>query len=261
LDYHEVFGTAALAHFTESMVELVLLACEHEGPEGFLAYEPMALYFPGNDVYEPEYGLLLDYLAQHLPTPLRILDVGCGPGRFLARFAVGSHEVVGVDRSSEVVAIARQLVPVTVHCLDIWDVTPQTLGMFDLIVLFGHNLGIAGTPEKVCRLLERLRTLVRPGGWLAVNSLDKQQLDDKTVHTQVQQAQAQGRYPGQVRCRLRYGKECSQWFDWLHVAYDDLTVWAVPLGWQPVVMFPRPDAPAFWSALFQVQNSFVGDDR
>jgi SAM-dependent methyltransferase len=39
--------------------------------------------------------------------PWRILDFGCGPGRDLAAFRALGHEVVGVDGSAELVAIAR----------------------------------------------------------------------------------------------------------------------------------------------------------
>ncbi|MET0793317.1 MAG: class I SAM-dependent methyltransferase [Polyangiaceae bacterium] len=51
------------------------------------------------------YAALLDAIAR--PAPLRILDLGCGPGRDLVALGALGHEVTGLDGSAEFVAMAR----------------------------------------------------------------------------------------------------------------------------------------------------------
>ena len=45
--------------------------------------------------------------AVSLPTPSLVLDVGCGPGRDLARFAAHGHVARGIELNPEFVARAR----------------------------------------------------------------------------------------------------------------------------------------------------------
>lgn len=78
--------------------------------EGTLAhYEGRAADFwegtRGHDVTQN-----IDALLRHLQgkPPLRILDLGCGPGRDLAAFKSLGHEPVGLDGSPAFVAMARE---------------------------------------------------------------------------------------------------------------------------------------------------------
>jgi SAM-dependent methyltransferase len=52
----------------------------------------------------------IDALLRHVQAapPLRILDLGCGPGRDLAAFRALGHEPVGLDGSPAFVAMARE---------------------------------------------------------------------------------------------------------------------------------------------------------
>lgn len=51
-----------------------------------------------------------ELIAEQLPwaEPLRILDVGCGPGFFSIRMACRGHEVTGMDYSEAMIARARE---------------------------------------------------------------------------------------------------------------------------------------------------------
>lgn len=77
---------------------------------GTLAYyEQRATQFwegtRGHDVRQNMQALLRHIEAA---PPLRILDLGCGPGRDLAAFRALGHEPVGLDGSARFVAMARQ---------------------------------------------------------------------------------------------------------------------------------------------------------
>ena len=62
----------------------------------------------GHDVSQ-NYAALLRGIATQTgkAPPFRILDLGCGPGRDLARFQAQGHEPVGLDGSPQFVAMAR----------------------------------------------------------------------------------------------------------------------------------------------------------
>jgi SAM-dependent methyltransferase len=60
--------------------------------------------FPGAEQTESEVEALSQLLP---PSPARILDVACGPGRHAVRLAGRGHRVVGIDSSTSFLEIAR----------------------------------------------------------------------------------------------------------------------------------------------------------
>lgn len=93
----------------------------------------------------------------HLIAPgSTVLDVACGAGRHMRYLAACGHQVIGVDRNPEAVALAQAFGPVT--CADIengpWPFSGQRFGC----VLVTHYLWRA--------LLPTLVDSVAPGGVL-----------------------------------------------------------------------------------------------
>src|SRR5579884_3048187 len=48
----------------------------------------------------------LAFVARHCPRPCRLLDLGCGTGRLLTPFAARGYQVVGLDLSAAMLAVA-----------------------------------------------------------------------------------------------------------------------------------------------------------
>jgi 2-polyprenyl-3-methyl-5-hydroxy-6-metoxy-1,4-benzoquinol methylase len=98
----------------------------------------------------------------------RVLDAGCGVayGSQILHDAAAS-EVVGVDRSPEIVDAARSRVSASIRleCADLRDL-PLPGGRFDLIVCF-EVIEHVEDPEPVLRELKRV---LAPGGVLAVST-------------------------------------------------------------------------------------------
>ncbi len=109
--------------------------------------------------------------------PLRVLDVGCGNGRF-AELLDASFEYVGVDFSAALLAEANAgsiaTCPVSLLCFDLLNESPaeRLAGQsFDLITLFGLMHHIPARSRR-SRLLADLGSLLAPEALLAVSFWD-----------------------------------------------------------------------------------------
>ena len=111
-----------------------------------------------------------------------VLDVGCGAGVDLARFAKGGADVTGVDLAASVVALARtNFTQQGLHGhFEVADAEqlPFVDNAFDLI--YGHGV-VQYTPNPG-RMLEECRRVLKPGGeaifqvynrWSWLNAMSK----------------------------------------------------------------------------------------
>jgi ubiquinone/menaquinone biosynthesis C-methylase UbiE len=112
------------------------------------------------------------YLLPHLQPGQRLLDVGCGPGTITVDLAthVAPGEVVGIDRSAEVVAQAQALdAPGNVR-FETGDVYALAYEDASFDVVHAHQV-LQHLSDPVGALRE-LRRVLRPGGRLAVRDSD-----------------------------------------------------------------------------------------
>lgn len=93
------------------------------------------------------------------------LDIGCGPGRFVAALLELGTAALGVDIAETAVRMARRRGLPTVH-RSVFDPLPGQ-GRWRCALLMDGNIGIGGDPG---RLLARTRTLLAPGGRLLIES-------------------------------------------------------------------------------------------
>jgi SAM-dependent methyltransferase len=120
---------------------------------------------------EQEIDFLVGALA--LEPGMRVLDVGCGPGRHSLALASRGFDVVGVDRSPEFIALAREAaaadgLAVEFEEIDVRDL--EHVGEFDAtICLCQGGFGLLGGRDDAA-VFGRIARTLRPGGWLAVSA-------------------------------------------------------------------------------------------
>ncbi len=107
----------------------------------------------------------VDALLRHIPAsaPLKILDVGCGPGRDLRTFKALGHEPVGVDGCEQFVAMARADTGCEVWLQDFLALDlPE--GQFDGVFA---NAALFHIPHQALpQALRQLHQTLKPGGVL-----------------------------------------------------------------------------------------------
>jgi SAM-dependent methyltransferase len=120
---------------------------------------------------EQEVDFLVD--ALFLEPGMRVLDVGCGPGRHSLALARRGCTVVGVDHSAEFVRLARETAAVdglhvTFEELDVRDLDRP--GEFDAtLCLCQGGFGLLGGRDET-DVFDRIAATLRPGGALALSA-------------------------------------------------------------------------------------------
>lgn len=118
-----------------------------------------------------EVGFLIDELC--LQPGMRVLDVGCGPGRHAAALARRGIAVHGIDISETFVDLARSTAPTlaTFERMDARDLAYT--GEFDAVICLCQGaFGLMTTPGDDGEVFARAASALRPGGRLALSAFN-----------------------------------------------------------------------------------------
>lgn len=185
-----------------------------ERDDGFINANDAARYFAGPEQWSPLERWAVEQASG------RVLDVGCGAGRHALALSAAGHEVVGLEPSPGVVAVARHrgVNAAEGSLLGI----PSELGRFDTILLLGNNVGLLGSREDTSVALEALAQAARPDGRLLASGIDPHATNDP-AHTAYHQRNRQlGRLPGHIRMRVRHRGIATEWFDYVFRSLDEM---------------------------------------
>ncbi|MEI9939896.1 MAG: class I SAM-dependent methyltransferase [Pseudomonadota bacterium] len=94
--------------------------------------------------------------------PERVLDYGCGTGSTapLLRSVLGATSVIGVDRSSEEIALARRIPGTGLSFLTLDEFTPEG----DVDVVYCNGVFHHVPPTERARAIDQIRDSLKPGG-------------------------------------------------------------------------------------------------
>ncbi len=99
-----------------------------------------------------------------LPAAARILDFGCGPGQWAARFRDAGYQVAAVDASPEMAAQAEATHGIAVTVADFEDLAVKAV--FDGV--WAHFSLLHASRDDFPSLLLRVRAALVPGGRLSL---------------------------------------------------------------------------------------------
>jgi SAM-dependent methyltransferase len=156
-----------------------------------------------------------------------VLDIGCGPGRFVIGLARRGTVALGVDPAPAAVALCRSKgAPVLQK--SVFDPLPGQ-GRWRTVLLADGNIGIGGDPERLLR---------RCGELLA---------NDGTVVVEVEPPRAHPTGWRPYRARLERGRSMGPWFSWAVVGADAIADLALMAGLRLLRLEPVP-AEGRWFA-------------
>jgi SAM-dependent methyltransferase len=102
------------------------------------------------------------------------LDVGCGPGRFVAALNAAGIAALGLDIADTAVSLTRHRgVPAVLR--SVFGQVPGE-GRWPTVLLMDGNIGIGGDPA---RLLRRVRQLLAPGGRVLAETHPDRDIDER----------------------------------------------------------------------------------
>ncbi len=161
----------------------------------------------------------------------RILDVGCGAGRACLYLQDRGQSVVGIDVSPLAIKTARLRGVRRARLMAAAEVSMR-LGKFDTVLMLGNDFGVMGNLRHARWLLRRFSSITSTTGQIVaavVDPYDTQDGDHRRYH---RRNKSRGRMGGQIRIRVRYGKYCTPWFDWLFVSRSEMQRLLEGTGWQ-----------------------------
>jgi SAM-dependent methyltransferase len=136
------------------------------------AYMRVAERLGRYDGNEEEAPLAIDLLG--LSAGDRVLDAGCGLGRFVAALAEHGIDAVGVDISRIAIAEAKREYPGPAYFVaDLMQPLPPELRGFDGLVSLSSSFGFGETVAEDEAMLRAYHEALRPGGKMELSDLER----------------------------------------------------------------------------------------
>lgn len=150
----------------------------------------------------------------------KVLDIGCGAGSHsLYLQNERGLNVTSIDISANAIECCKLRGLKNSIQIDIMDLDADT-NKFDTILLLMNGTGIFGTLEKVPTFLQKLKSLLNPGGQILIDSsdiiymFDEDEDGGKWIPSD--------NYYGEVTFSITYKGEKENSFEWLYLDYNTL---------------------------------------
>jgi len=121
--------------------------------------------------YQEEADFVVKLLREYAPHAQHLLELGCGTGRHAEYLIQAGYQVCGVERSPEMLAIARQrqqqLSPDSQAAFTITEGDLRTLHLgkqFDAVLALFHVISYQSTNEDLQAAFATVREHLKPGG-------------------------------------------------------------------------------------------------
>jgi SAM-dependent methyltransferase len=159
----------------------------------------------------------------------RVLDLGAGAGLHALPLQRRGLDVTAIDIAPECVTIMRERGVTNALVADLYTFDG---GPFDTIISLCNGLDKVGRLANLPRFLERMRSLLAPGGQLLADSFDLRVDADAARLAEITRKKVAGRYFGELDMQLEYKGRSGEPFTVLQVDYHTLSATAERNGWQ-----------------------------
>ena len=154
-----------------------------------------------------------------------ILDVGAGSGCHSLTLQKMGKKTTAIDISALSVEVMKER-GVDAHCVNFYD--EDFTEKFDTILMLMNGTGLAGNIDNMPMFLDRLKSLLNPGGSVLIDSSDLRYLyEDEDGNFEIDLADD---YYGMVDYQMIYKDIEGEPFDWLYVDFETLAYYAEEAG-------------------------------
>src|SRR5262245_5608687 len=162
----------------------------------------------------------------------RVLDIGCGAGRFLLHLQQKGFDATGIDSSRGAVRVCKLRGIKRVLLRPIEGIGKFKPGSFDTVIMMGNNFGLFAGFKKARRLLRQLYGITSAKGRIIAEAVDPYQTKEPLHLAYHRQNRKRGRMSGQARIRIRHQNIVGAGFDYLLVSRKEMKQILAGTGWQ-----------------------------
>ena len=207
----DAWGHALQAASDGDDVDIVL-----ERDDGLVAVDQARSYFAPLDDWNAADRWALDR------TRGRVLDLGAGTGRAALELQARGQPVVGLDNSPGAVDVCRERGVRDVVLGTVETLLTSEPARFDSVLAIGNNLGLLGSRDRAHATLDALAAITTPDAVVVGTCIDPYATQDPSHFAYHRRNRLQGRWPGEITLRVRYGNVATEWFDLLWCSIDEL---------------------------------------
>lgn len=155
----------------------------------------------------------------------KVLDIGSGAGSHALLLQDRGVDVTAIDISPLAVQVMQQRGVKKAFEADIYTYHP---GKFDTLLLLMNGIGLAGDLDGLKMLLIHLKSLLNPGGQILFDSSDVAYLYEGKIPSD--------KYYGEIAYQYQYKQLKTDWFKWLYIDEQTLTIIANEAGFDVNVL-------------------------
>jgi SAM-dependent methyltransferase len=159
-----------------------------------------------------------------------VLDIGAGAGRHSLYLQRLGYIVHSIDISPLAVEVMLQRGIRNAYKMDLHKLNYPN-NFFDTYLMMFNNFGLAGTMKETKKLLNKLNRMASPKGRIITSIRNPYWTENPNYLAYQKRNEEKGRPAGQLKLRLKYKEEISDWFDLLIVSPGELMDLIKGTGW------------------------------